>query len=77
MRKRRQTRKASQKRKAVPPNKREASPIAGQDRAEQSEDRALAEEVEGSLGLYLEDILGKVTEIEEEALASKDEEGNR
>lgn len=74
MRKKKQNIKASQRRKGVPPNKRKAIPIAGQDRAEQSEDRALADEVEGSLGFYLEDIFQKVVEIEEEALKSHDED---
>ena len=74
MRKKRQNSKASQRRKAVPPSNREAKPVTGQERANQSEDQALAEEVEGSLGVYLEDIFQKFAEIEEEALKSYDED---
>ena len=74
MRKKKQNSKASQRRTAVPPSNREANPITGQEGANQSKDQALAEEVEGSLGFYLEDIFQKVAEIEEEALKSHDED---
>lgn len=70
MSKRKKNIKASQKRK--PTNK--ANPITGQDTATRSEDQAVAEKVDESLGSYLEDILRKVAEIEEEALKSHDED---